>query len=171
MWRAGPKWHWSSQNTRVFKTKWSHSCQPRQLPVRRDVLVQEGNYICHARHISQGDTPKISAHMIWTAMSAEQYHSPIGSWAFPHLPSGVPRHLLMLEIQKCGVHHFEGIAGADSRPLLRQLSSTHQSAAPRHTDLPWHRLADALPCWTEEFVYSPVHLALEILPRKMLMTP
>ena len=48
-----------------------------------------------------------------------------------------------------GVHHFQGITEAGSTPLLRQQSSTHQGAAPCHTDLLWHQLPEALPCWME----------------------
>ena len=48
--------------------------------------------------------------------------------------------------QKGGVHHFQGITEAGSRSLLRQPSSTLQSAAPCHVDLPWHRPPEALPC-------------------------
>ena len=57
------------------------------------------------------------------------------------------------ETQKGGVHHFQGITEAGSRPLLRQPSSTHQRAALHHTDLPWHWPRDALPSvlhWTED---------------------
>ena len=31
--------------SREYKTNWSHSCQPRWLPVSHDTLVQEGNYL------------------------------------------------------------------------------------------------------------------------------
>ena len=58
-----------------------------------------------------------------------------------------------------------------ARPLLRQPSFTHQSAAPRHAGLPWHRVPEALPCWMEDFTSPAAHLALEILPCKMLTTP
>ena len=73
--------------------------------------------------------------------------------------------------KKGGVHHFQGVTEAGSRPLLRQQTSTLQSAAPCHTDLPWHQLSEALPCWTEDFVCPAAHLALEIPPCKMLTTP
>ena len=56
---------------KVHKTKWSHSYQPRQLPVSLDTLVPEENYLSHATHIWQGVTPKISAHVVRIAMSAE----------------------------------------------------------------------------------------------------
>ena len=82
-----------SRQHKVYKTIWSHSCQPRGLPVRPDTLIQEGNYLSHARHIWQGDTPKISAHGNRTASSAEQDHPQIGSWANYPLASGVPRQL------------------------------------------------------------------------------
>ena len=78
---------------KVYKIKWSHSCQPRWLPVSHDTLGQEGIYLSQSRHIWQGDTPKISAHMGRTAMSAEQDHPQTGFWGIPHLQSGVPRHL------------------------------------------------------------------------------
>ena len=90
-----------------------------------------------------------------------------GSWVNPHLASGVPRHLS----KKGGVYLFQGITEADSRPLLRQPSSTHQSAALCHADLPWHQWPEALPCWTEDFACPAVRLAPEILPCKMLTTP
>ena len=38
-----------------------------------DSLFQDENYLNHARHW-QGDTPKISAHMTRTDISAEQDH-------------------------------------------------------------------------------------------------
>ena len=41
---------------------------------------------------------------------------------------------------------LNGIAEEGSRPLLRQPSSTHHSAAPCHADLPWHWPREALPC-------------------------
>ena len=51
-----------SRQHKVYKTKWSLSCQPTRLPVSHGTLVQERN-LHHARHICQGDTPKISAHV------------------------------------------------------------------------------------------------------------
>ena len=54
---------------------------------------------------------------------------------------------------------FQGITEAGSRPLLRPLSSTHQSAAPPHAHLPWHRPLEAPPCWTEDFPCLAVHPA------------
>ena len=65
---------WSRQH-KVYKTKWSHSCQPRRLPDSYDTLVQEGNYLSQSRHNWQGDTPKISAHVTRVAVSAERDHS------------------------------------------------------------------------------------------------
>ena len=59
---------------KVHKTKWSHSYQPRQLPVSLDTLVQEGNYLSQSKHIWQEDIPKISAYSIKIAMSAEWNH-------------------------------------------------------------------------------------------------
>ena len=70
---------WSRQHN-IYKSKWNHSCQPRWRPVSHDILVQERNCLNQARHIWQGDTPKISAHMIRTAMSAEWDHPQIGPW-------------------------------------------------------------------------------------------
>ena len=53
-----------SKEHKVYEIKWSHSCQPRWLPIIHDTLVQEGNYLSQSRHIWQGDSPKISAHVI-----------------------------------------------------------------------------------------------------------
>ena len=47
---------------------------------------------------------------------------------------------------------LNGITEAGSRPLLRQPSSTHQDAVPRHADLLTAMLLEALPCWAEDFV-------------------
>ena len=69
-----------SREHKAYKTKWSHSCQPRWLPVSHHTLLKEGNYLSQSRHIWQGDSPKISAHMIRTAMSAEWDHPQIGPW-------------------------------------------------------------------------------------------
>ena len=69
------------------------------------------------------------------------------------------------------MHYCQGVTEAGSRPLLRQPSSTHQRAAPRHTDLPWHQLMEAPPCWTEDFTCPAAHLAPEILPCKTLTIP
>ena len=104
-----------SRQYKIYKTKWSHSCQPGWLSVSHDPLVQERNYLSQSKHIWQEDTPKISARVIRTARSAERdqpqvgfcgnstltimdvkhntHVAPIGSWATPHLASGVPRHL------------------------------------------------------------------------------
>ena len=74
------------------------------------------------------------------------------------------------ETQKWGVHHFQSMTESGSRPLLREPSSTHHSAAP----LPcWSPLASATggsASWTEDFICPTVHLALEILPCKTLTT-
>ena len=67
-----------SREPKVHKMKWSHSCQPRWLSVSHDTLVQVGNYLSQSRHIWQGDTPKISAHVI---RIAEWDHPSISSWA------------------------------------------------------------------------------------------
>ena len=56
-----------------MSTKW--------LSASHDTLVQEGTYLSQGRHIWQGDTLNISAHMIRIAVSAEQDHPQIGSWA------------------------------------------------------------------------------------------
>ena len=47
----------------------------------RDTLIQEGNYLSHTRHIWQGNTPKVFAHLIRTAMSVELDHPQIDSRA------------------------------------------------------------------------------------------
>ena len=159
---------WSRQH-KEYKTKWSHSCQPRWPPVSHDTLVQEGNYLSQSRHIWQGDTPKISSHMIRTAASPEWDHPQLAPGQIPNCHKGCQE--INQETQKGGIHHFQGIAEADSRPLLRQLSSTHQSAAPCPADLPWLWLPEALPCWTEDFICPAAHLALAILPCKTVITP
>ena len=142
----------------------------RWLPASHDTLVQEGNYLSHSRHIWQGDTPKISAHMVRTTMSAEWDHPQIDSWA--KSPFGIKGAKTLIEkTQKGGAHHSQVVTEAGSRPLLRPLSSMHQSAAPRHSHLPWHQPPGALPRWTKDFICPAAHLALEILPCKMLMTP
>ena len=52
VWRAGPiKRHWSGQGGIKHKIKWSHSRQPRWLPVSLGTSVQERNYLSYARHI------------------------------------------------------------------------------------------------------------------------
>ena len=173
--------------------KRSHSCQPRWLPVHLDILVQEGNYLSQSRHVWQGDTFKMSAHMSKVAVSAEWHHPqifsrgnstlairgikqnshvpPIGSGSWANSPLGFSgAKTLFKRTQKGGVLHSQGITEAGSRPLLRQLS-TYQSAAPCHTDLLWHQLPEALPCLTEDFFYLTAHLAPEILPCKTLTTP
>ena len=156
-----------SRQHKVYKTKWSHSCQPKWLSISHDTLVQEGNYLSQSRHIWQGNTPRVSAHVIRTATSAEQDHPWVGSSAnFP----------LAIRSAKTFIKRTEGrsaplLVYAGSRTLLRQPSSTHQSVVPHHADLPWHRLPEALPCWTEDFVCPAAHLALETLPCKTLKTP
>ena len=134
------------------------------------ILVQEENYLSQSRHIWQGDTFKISAHVVRVAMSAEQDHPSIASWGSSPLGIRVAKTFIK-KTQKGGVHPFQGITEEGSRPLLRQPSFTHQSATPRHADLPWYRSLEALPWWTEDFVFSAAHLAPEILPCKMLTTP
>ena len=106
------------------------------------------------RHISQGDTPKIYAHVIRTAMSAEWDPHREAPGEVPHLPAGVPRHLSkrLGRVEYTTFKVFRGITEAGCRPLLRQPSSTDQSAALRHADFPWHQPPEALPCWTEDFI-------------------
>ena len=107
------------------------------------------------------------------AMCAERDHPQIGfcGWSTysPICPQGCQD--THQETQKGGVHHSKGITEAGFRPLLRQLSPTHQDAAPHHADLPWHWPPESLPCWTEDFICPAAHLAPEILPCKTLITP
>ena len=108
--------------------------------------------------------------MFRVAMSAQRDHPLIGSWANSAL--GIRGAKTFIEkTQKGGDHHFQGITEAGSRPLWRQPGSTHQSAAPCHTDDPWHQPLEALPCWTKDFVCLAAHLPLEIVPCKMLTAP
>ena len=159
-----------SRQHKVYKTKWSHSCQPRWLWVSLDTLVQEGNYLSHARHTWQGDTPKIFAHLTKTAVSAEWDHPYIVSWGSSSLAIRGAKTLIKRP-RRVEFTTLKGVTEAGSRPLLRQLSSTHQNDAPRHADLPWHQPPEALPFWSEDFICPAAHLALEILPCKMLTTP
>ena len=181
-----------SRQHKVYKTKLSHLCELKWLLVSHHTLVQEENYLSQSRHIWQGDALKICAHVVRLARSAERDHAQIGSWGSSALASrGVRQNshappigswantalgirvakAFIKKTQKGGVHHFQDTTEADSRPLLRQLSSTHQSAAPCHDDLPWHWPPEALPCWTDDFACPVAHLATEILPCKMLKTP
>ena len=108
--------------------------------------------------------------MTRTAVSAEHDHTQIGSWGnSPHGIRGAK--IFIKKIQKGGILHFQGITEAVSRPLLRLLSSTHQSAVPHHADLPWRRPPEVLPCWTEDFVCPAAHLVPELLPCKRLTAP
>ena len=109
-------------------------------------------------------------YVVKAATSGERDPPQIGSWGNSTLASRGAK-IFIKKTQKGGVYHFEGITEADSRPLLRQPSCTHRSAAPCHADLPWHWLMGALPCWTEDFICLAAHLAPEILPCKMLTTP
>ena len=147
-----------SRQRKVYTAKWSHSSQPRSLPVSQDTSVQEGNYQSHARHIWQGDTPGISAHVIGRAMCAEQ-EPYIGSWGNSTLGLGVKRQLLKMPRRAEYTAFKVQVPEAGSRRLLRQRSSTPQCAAPRHTDLPRHQPPEARPCWTADFVCSAAHLA------------
>ena len=74
------------------------------------------------------------------------------------------------ETQRVEYATLKGVSG-DFRPLLRQLSSTHQDVAPRLTDLPMTMEPEALPCWTEDGVCPAAHLAPKILLCKTLMAP
>ena len=58
----------------VYKTKWIHLCQLKQLSVSHDTLVQEENYPSQSKYIWQGDTLKMSAHVVSVAMPAEKDH-------------------------------------------------------------------------------------------------
>ena len=180
-----------SRRHEVYKAKWSHSCQPRWLPVIQDTLLQQGNYLSQSRHIWQGDTPKISSQVIRTAIcrAGLPIDRLLGKFHTCHQgcqaeqPSTIHRLLgkfhscqqgckdTYQKTQKGGVLHFQGITEAGSRPLLRQRSSTPQSAAPCHADLPRHQPPEALPCWIADFVHPAAHLAPEILPCKTLTTP
>ena len=131
-------------------------------------MVQDKNCLSHVRHIWQGDTLQISARVVRTAMSAEQDHPQIGSWGNSTLASRGAKTLIK-KTQEGGVHHFQGITEAGSRPLLRQPSSTYQSAAPHHADFP--AIGHPRRCPTGRRTCPAAHLALEVLPCKMLTTP
>ena len=97
-----------SRQYKIYKTKWSHSCQPGWLSVSHDPLVQERNYLSQSKHIWQGDT---AAHRVRADMSEKDTHlKHLHLWSaqpclqsgtthrqapgqMPHLASGVPRHL------------------------------------------------------------------------------
>ena len=151
---------------KVYKTKWSHSCQP----VSHDTLVQEGK-------LPKSEQTHLARRHTWDICTCDQNRHvcrvgpPIDTLLgkFPTCQQG--GHDTYQETQKGGAHHCQGITEAGSRPLLRQPSSTHQSAAPWHADLPWHQLMEAPPCWTEDFAYPSAHLAPETLPCKILRTP
>ena len=116
----------------------------------------------------QGDTLTVSAHVVRIAMSAEQNHPQIAPGETPHLASGMPKHLSK---RPGRVESTTFKVYSRGRPLLRQTSSTPQSAAPRHADPPWHWSLEALPCWTEDIVCPAAHPALETLPCKTMTTP
>lgn len=82
---------WTGEHE-VHKTKWSHLCQQRQLSLALMVWFKKKT-ISHARHVWQGDTPKLPAHVTRTGTSAERDHPQIVSGEIPHLPSGAPRDL------------------------------------------------------------------------------
>ena len=156
---------------KVYKTKQSHSCQRRWLSVSHDTLVQEGNHLSHARYILQGDTHKISAHVMRTSMTVEQAGLPID-----RLLGKVPTchqvaKTLIKRPRRVEYSTLKGMTEVGFKQLLRQSSSTRQSDAPRHTHIPWHWLPEALPCQTEGFVCPAAQLGLEILPCKTLTTP
>ena len=131
---------------KVYKTKWSHSCQPRWLPVSHETLVQEGNYLSHTRHIWQRDTPKIPAHVTRTDTFAQWDHPQIGFWRNSPLAIRGPKTLLERPKRK-EYTILKSVTEEDFRSLLRQLSSTHQGASPHHADLT-ALLPEPLPCWS-----------------------
>ena len=75
----------------------------------------------------------LPAHVTKAPVSTEQDHPQIGSWGNSPLSIKGPKTLIM---RRRGVGYMtpKGITEAGFRPLLRQLSCTHQSAAPCHTD-------------------------------------
>ena len=107
-----------------------------------------------SRNVQQGDTPTISAHVVRGAVSAERDPPQLDSWGNSTLASRGAKTFIK-KTQEGGVHHFQGITEAGSRPLLRQPSSTHQSAAPHHADFPCHWPPEALPYWTEDLPCCP----------------
>ena len=130
-------------------------------------MVPEGNQLSQSRHLWQGDKAQDSYQ---NGLSAERDQPQMGSWGNSPLASwGVK--IFIEKTRKGGVHHFQGITEAGSRALRREPSSAHQRAAPRHADLRWHRLREALPCWTEDIVCPAAHPALETLPCKTMTTP
>ena len=59
------------------------------------------------------------------------------------------------ETQKDGVYDPQGVRSGDLRPLLRQLNSSHQGAAPHGAELLTTVPSEALACWTKQFVLLP----------------
>ena len=74
--------------------------------------------------------------MTRTAVSTHWDHTQIGSWGISPLPIKGAKTLIK---RPRGLEYtiLKGIIEAGSRPPQRQLSSTWQSVAPCHTDLPW----------------------------------
>ena len=140
------------------------------LSVSHDTSVWEENYLSQRKHIWQGDTLKISAHMVGVAVSAEQDPHGQAPREIPHVPAGGSSRTAMYPLtgswansplgirgikvfiektQKAGVHRFQGITEAGSSPLLRQPSSTPcwsplVSAGGGSSLLDWGL---RLPCW------------------------
>ena len=72
MWRARPiKWHWSGEDSTKY-IKQSGVTHVNQSAMT--LWSKKGNYLSQNRHIWQGDTPEISAHVIRADMSAEWDH-------------------------------------------------------------------------------------------------
>ena len=92
------------------------------------------------------------AHMTRRAVSAEWDHPHIGSWA--NSPLAIRGTKAFIKGPwRAEDTTLKRITEAGSRPLLKWLTSTRQSAAPRHAGLPWHWPLEALPCWTEDLIW------------------
>ena len=118
---------WSRYH-KAYKTMWSHSCQPRWLPVSHDTLAQEGNYLA--------DTPGKETHLEYLHTWPEQLclksrtthrqdpgESPTRHQGFQDTYQGT---------QKGRVHYSH----VYNLGRFHTMSSTHQSAVPHHTGLP-----------------------------------
>ena len=77
----------------------------KNLDLKVHAIYSKIRYLSHARHNWQGDTPKISAHMMRTAVCAEWDHTQTGSWEnSPLVIRGAKTHYQVG--QRDGVHHF-----------------------------------------------------------------
>ena len=145
--RAGSiKWHWSNQDSIKYI---------KQIGVSHDTLVQEEKYLSQSRHVWQGDPLKTSFLVTHNQKSCVcRAEPPIdkGDFLGKFLTCHQGSQDIYQRPRRVEYTTFKCIPEADPRPLLRQPSSTHQDAVPRHADLLTAMLLEALPCWAEDFV-------------------